>query len=64
MKRNLRVDIYFALTKKQRQKLHAMGYSHTIIEFIPMNKFVKITKKKVIIDKLIELKRNCIRRVA
>ena len=50
------VEIYFMLTKKQRQKLELRGYCHVMLETIPLNEFTKITNNKVIIDRFMKYK--------
>jgi hypothetical protein len=63
IKLDLRLEIYFKLTLAQQRKLNA-SYSWSFIEQVPMSEFRRITRSKVLSDKLIELKRLCIREVA
>jgi hypothetical protein len=56
---NLRLDIYFGLTLKQKQRFNA-SYSWQFMENVQMNDFKRITKNKGLHNKLIKLKRLCV----
>ena len=62
-KSDLRYDIYFALSIKQRRKLNSL-INMQLLENINIIDFYKVTKNKELIDKLILLKRSCLRLVA
>jgi hypothetical protein len=53
---NLRLDIYFAMTLKQKQRFNA-SYCWQFMENVPMDDFKRITKNKDLHNKLIKLKR-------
>lgn len=42
----LKVDIYFGLSVKQRERLNGMGYCKMFLSHIPMQDFESITKNK------------------
>lgn len=64
IKLQLRHDIYFALTRPQQRRFHSLGHETPMLEFIDMKDFLKITKNKDLIIKLIKLKRMSMRLVA
>ncbi len=56
-KLNLRLDIYFSLTKKQRRKLSETGHSHINFDStMSIEQFQSITKSKRLLDSFIRLK--------
>ena len=60
---NLRLDIYFAMTLKQKQRFNAQ-YSWQFMENVPMDDFKRITKNKRLHEKMMELKKMCFRLVS
>lgn len=61
---NMRLDIYFSLTKKQQRKFNELGYSWQLVENVTINEMFKVTKSKKIIEQLKTLKQMSIRLVA
>lgn len=61
---NLRLDIWFSLTRQQQKKVSQLGISHVMLEVCNINDFKKITKSKKLLNDLITLKRSTIRLVA
>jgi len=55
---NLRLDLYFKLTNKQRRMFHSLGYESTTFDHISVSELSKITKNKEIIKGLIKLKQS------
>jgi hypothetical protein len=60
---NLRLDIYFAMTLKQKQRFNA-SYSWHFMENVPMDDFKRITKNKRLHEKMMELKKMHFRLVS
>jgi len=60
----LRGSIYFGMTMRQRKKFHSLGYEANNVEMISMSDFLKITKKRDLIDRLVQLKRMNVRSVS
>jgi hypothetical protein len=58
----LRLDIYFSLTRKQQRRFSELGGSHTMLECF--NEWDKVTKSKKILEQVATLKGSCIRLVA
>ena len=54
---NLRLDIYFKLTKIQQRKLSELGHSHLMYDTtMTLNEFKSITKNKQLIADFTRLK--------
>ncbi len=61
---NLRLVIYFSFTHNQKIRFGSLGYLSTSVEEIPMSDFLRVTKNKDQIERLIKLKRMSLRLVA
>lgn len=59
----MRLDLWFSLSVKQRSKLEKLDIFHWNVEHCSMSDFLKVTKNKVLREKLIEIKRSSMRLV-
>jgi hypothetical protein len=55
---NLRLDLYFKMSVRQRKMFHSLGYESITFEYISVSELSKITKNKDIIKGLIKLKQS------
>ena len=60
----LRHDLWFLLSPKQRRKLSYLGYSSVNLADVEMSEFRLVTKSRELIERLITIKRMTMRVVA